>query len=136
GYLRPDGNLVLAGRRSDMYIRGGYNIYPIEVENVLALHPKLAEVAVIGVPAPDIGEKGVAIVVPVNPSDLPELGELRDFVKEHIADYKRPDEMVVVDALPRTPLMKVARAQLPDLVRAALSTSAQRMAHSNEMRQG
>jgi len=123
GYLRPDGNLVLAGRRSDMYIRGGYNIYPVEVESVLALHPKVAEVAVIGVPAPDIGEKGVAIVVPADPSDVPELGELRDFVKQHIADYKRPDELVIVDALPHTPLMKVARGELPDLVRAIQSSS-------------
>ena len=64
GYLREDGNLAIVGRATDLYIRGGYNVYPAEVEAVLALHPKVASVSVVGVPAPRIGEIGVAFVVP------------------------------------------------------------------------
>ena len=64
GRLDPAGNLVLVGRAGDMYIRGGYNVYPLEVENVLAEHPAVDQVSVIGVPAPVIGEIGVAFVVP------------------------------------------------------------------------
>ena len=63
GRFRDDGNLVLCGRITEMYIRGGYNVYPLEVENVLAEHPGVERVAVLGVPAPVIGEIGVAFVV-------------------------------------------------------------------------
>ncbi|HEY6788878.1 MAG TPA: AMP-binding protein, partial [Trebonia sp.] len=59
GYLRADGNLAIVGRATDMYIRGGYNVYPGEVEAVLALHPAIASVSVVGTPAPRIGEIGV-----------------------------------------------------------------------------
>ena len=64
GRLRPDGNLVLAGRLKEMYIRGGYNVYPTEVEAVLTEHPAIARAAVIGGPDPVLGEIGVAFVVP------------------------------------------------------------------------
>src|ERR1700690_3198625 len=70
GFLTPRGDLTLVGRTGDMYIRGGYNVYPIEVENVLMEHPAVAKVAVVGLPTPVIGEIGVAHVVPTNP-DLP-----------------------------------------------------------------
>ena len=78
GYLREDGNLAIVGRATDMYIRGGYNVYPAEVEAVLALHPKVASVSVVGVPAPRIGEIGVAFVVPADPEKPPTLEELRE----------------------------------------------------------
>ena len=65
GRIDPAGNLVLVGRAGDMYIRGGYNVYPLEVENVLAEHPAVEQASVIGVPAPVIGEIGVAFVVAV-----------------------------------------------------------------------
>ena len=67
GFFRDDGNLVLCGRITEMYIRGGYNVYPLEVENVLAEHPGVDRVAVVGVPAPVIGEIGVAFVVARDP---------------------------------------------------------------------
>ena len=77
GRIDGDGNLRLAGRASEMYIRGGYNVYPIEVENVLAEHPKVVRAAVVGTPAPVIGEIGVAFVIPADPSEPPTLAELR-----------------------------------------------------------
>ena len=92
-----DGNLVLVGRAGDMYIRGGYNVYPLEVENVLAEHPAVDQVSVIGVPAPVIGEIGVAFVV-LDPAGAREAsdGELRAWCRDRLADYKAPDRFVRV----------------------------------------
>jgi acyl-CoA synthetase (AMP-forming)/AMP-acid ligase II len=112
GYLDPDGNLVLVGRLGDMYIRGGYNVYPLEVENVLAEHPGVATAAVIGVATPVIGEIGRAFVVPVDPANPPTLAELRTWVADRLADYKRPDELVLRDSLPLTAMGKVDKSAL------------------------
>jgi acyl-CoA synthetase (AMP-forming)/AMP-acid ligase II len=120
GRLTEDGDLVLVGRTGDLYIRGGYNVHPLEVENVLAEHPAVGRVAVVGAPAPVIGEIGVAFVVPVDPSSPPTLDELRDWTREHLADYKRPDRMECVEDLPVTPMLKVDRDALR---RAAASTA-------------
>jgi acyl-CoA synthetase (AMP-forming)/AMP-acid ligase II len=111
GVLREDGNLSLIGRGSDMYIRGGYNIHPVEVEGVLADHPGVKAAAVVGRSAPVIGEVGVAFVVPTG-ANPPSLQELRAHVVAHLADYKAPDEVVVVDQLPLTPMLKVDRVAL------------------------
>lgn len=115
GHLDDDGNLILVGRAGDMYIRGGYNVYPLEVENVVAENPGVATVAVIGVPAPVIGEIGVAYVVAERggPQDhLLSLGEMRSWVRKYLADYKAPDELVIVEALPLTPMGKVDKVAL------------------------
>jgi acyl-CoA synthetase (AMP-forming)/AMP-acid ligase II len=112
GYLREDGNLAIVGRASDMYIRGGYNIYPAEVEAVLALHPKVASVSVVGVPAPRIGEIGVAFVVPADPAKPPTLEELRETVRIELSDYKAPDQLEVVGQLPVNAMMKVDKKAL------------------------
>jgi acyl-CoA synthetase (AMP-forming)/AMP-acid ligase II len=112
GYLREDGNLAIVGRAGDMYIRGGYNIYPAEVEAVLALHPKVASVSVVGVPAPRIGEIGVAFVVTADPASPPTLEELRDTVRIELSDYKAPDRLEIVDQLPVNAMMKVDKKAL------------------------
>jgi acyl-CoA synthetase (AMP-forming)/AMP-acid ligase II len=112
GSLTGDGHLVLAGRAGDMYIRGGYNIHPLQVENVLSTHPKVAQVTVVGAPAPVIGEIGVAFVVPENRSAPPDLASLRAWSNRWLADYKAPDELVLVDELPLTAMAKVDRETL------------------------
>jgi acyl-CoA synthetase (AMP-forming)/AMP-acid ligase II len=112
GYLDPHGNLVLVGRLGDMYIRGGYNVYPLEIENVLAEHPGVVTAAVIGVATPVIGEIGLAFVVPADPAHPPTLTELRTWVADRLADYKRPDEVIVRDSLPLTAMGKVDKAAL------------------------
>jgi acyl-CoA synthetase (AMP-forming)/AMP-acid ligase II len=112
GYLDPEGNLVLVGRVGDLYIRGGYNVYPLEVEHVLTEHPAVAEASVLGVPAPVIGEIGVAFVVPPAGCDAPSLDELRAWCGARLADYKAPDRLVVLDELPRTPMAKVDKEAL------------------------
>ncbi len=116
GHRDPSGNLVLAGRLNDMYIRGGYNVHPLQVEHVLDEHPGVRASAVIGVPAPGLGEIGVAFVVPSSDAPQPTLDELRAWCKERLADYKRPDRLVLVDALPLTSMMKVDKAALARLL--------------------
>ncbi|MBY0273710.1 acyl--CoA ligase [Candidatus Binatia bacterium] len=112
GVLDQDGYLKLVGRKKEMYIRGGYNVYPVEVEAVLGEHPQIAQVAVIGIPDPVLGERGVAFLVPRDPARPPDADDVRAFVKRHIADYKAPDRVVVCAELPLTPGMKVDKAAL------------------------
>lgn len=118
GYLHEDGNLSIVGRGTDMYIRGGYNIYPAEVEAVLALHPKVASVSVIGSPAPRIGEIGVAFVVPADTEKPPTLEELRETVRSELADYKAPDRLEIIDQLPVNAMMKIDKNALRALASA------------------
>lgn len=106
------GNLRIVGRLKEMYIRGGYNVYPAEVEHVLTDHPQVDRVAVIGRPAPTIGEEGVAFVVPTDPADPPDLEALRSWCRERIADYKAPDRLVLLESLPVTSMLKVDKRAL------------------------
>jgi len=112
GRLDDDGNLVLVGRASDMYIRGGYNVYPLEVENVLTEHPSIAGAAVVGAERSVIGEIGVAFIVVVPGAPIPSPDSIRSWVADRLADYKAPDEVRVVEALPLTPMGKVDKGAL------------------------
>jgi acyl-CoA synthetase (AMP-forming)/AMP-acid ligase II len=112
GRLQHDGNLVLVGRVSDMYIRGGYNVYPLEVENVLTEHPSIASAAVVGAERSVIGEIGVAFVVLVPGAPVPSPDSVRAWVADRLADYKAPDEVRVVDTLPLTAMGKVDKIAL------------------------
>jgi acyl-CoA synthetase (AMP-forming)/AMP-acid ligase II len=96
-----------------MIIRGGENVYPVEVENALAGHPDVAEVAVIGIPDERWGEAVKAVVVP-RVGATPRLESLRAHAARHIASYKLPVSIDVVDALPRNASGKVLRRQLRD----------------------
>jgi acyl-CoA synthetase (AMP-forming)/AMP-acid ligase II len=119
GFLDDDGYLHLVGRANELYIRGGYNVYPAEVEAVLGGHPGVGQVAVVGAPDPVLGEIGVAFVVPSldGPVDADQLlGSLRSAARSALADYKAPDRVVVVDALPMTPMMKVDKRALGELL--------------------
>jgi len=116
GTFDADGNLVLVGRSGDMYIRGGFNIHPVEIEQVLAEHPRVRAAAVVGHPADVIGEIGVAFVVPDDPADPISLPALRDWAKAHLSDYKAPDHLIVVAELPLTAMSKIDRNRLQQLV--------------------
>ncbi len=106
GSLDERGYLTLVGRRTEMYIRGGYNVYPVEVEQVLAAHPDVAHVAVVGVPDRVLGEIGVAYVVAADGA-APDLERLRAHCRAILADYKAPDRLELLDALPLTAMGKV-----------------------------
>ncbi len=111
-----DGNLTLVGRGGDMYIRGGYNVHPGEVERALSSHAGVKQAAVVGRSAPVIGEIGVACVVPADATTPPTLAELRAHVVGELADYKAPDELLIVDELPLTAMLKPDRLGLRELI--------------------
>lgn len=119
GFLDPRGDLRLAGRSTEMYIRGGYNVYPIEVENRIGVHPAVDRVAVVGAAAPVLGEIGVAFVVPADPQSPPSLDELRAWCNAELATYKAPDALVCIDELPLTAMSKIDKRALAPLAAAA-----------------
>jgi acyl-CoA synthetase (AMP-forming)/AMP-acid ligase II len=129
GRLTPEGNLQLSGRAHERYIRGGYNVYPAEVEETLSSHPAVARVAVVGAEDDILGEVGVAVVVAV-PGARPDLASLRAHCIRTLSDYKAPDALVVVDELPLTPMMKVDPAQLASLAAQGVEERRQRLAVS------
>lgn len=112
GAIDARGNLRLAGRQKEMYIRGGYNVHPMEVEAALADHPGVAEVAVVPRPDDVMGEVGVAVIVPTDPGQPPTLEDLRAHLAPRLARYKLPEAMRVVDALPLTAMQKLDRRAL------------------------
>jgi len=95
-----------------MYVRGGYNVYPVEIESVLSTHPDIASVAVVPRADPVMGEIGVAVVVPRDPDRVPTLDDLRAFAAANIAAYKLPEAMLVRAELPLTAGEKVDRRAL------------------------
>ena len=115
GSIDERGNLRLAGRSKEMFVRGGYNVYPAEVEAVLADHPLVAEVVVVPRPDDVMGELGVAVVVPTDAGRPPTLDELRTFLEPKLARFKLPEAVRIVEAIPLTPMQKVDRRSLTDL---------------------
>ena len=112
GSLDADGYLYLSGRRGDRIVRGGENIYPVEVEDVLAGHAEVREVAVVGVPDRRWGEVVKAFVVAHHADDPPAAEELRAFARARLAGFKVPVEWEFVDALPRNHAGKLLRRVL------------------------
>jgi malonyl-CoA/methylmalonyl-CoA synthetase len=108
--IGSDGYLIIRGRSKELIITGGFNVYPGEVEDVVAGHPGVAEVAVTGTPSDEWGEVVTAWIVPDGVP--PSAGELAEFVAPLLADYKRPRLVRVVAALPRNAMGKVVRSQI------------------------
>jgi fatty-acyl-CoA synthase len=111
GSIDADGFVCVLDRLKDMIIRAGENIYSLEVENVLATHPDVAEVAVVGVPDPMFDERVRAVVVP-RPGRTPSVESLRAHAAASLADYKVPAEVRLVSELPRNPSGKVLKRRL------------------------
>ncbi|MFI5612193.1 AMP-binding protein [Amycolatopsis sp. NPDC051903] len=111
GRLSPDGHLKITDRLKDVYVCGGFNVYPAEVEQVLAEHPDVAESAVIGVPDARLGEVGRAFVVP-RPGSRPSADEILAHCKENLANFKLPRSVELVAELPRSPAGKVLKRLL------------------------
>jgi 2-furoate---CoA ligase len=112
GYEDADGDFYVVGRVDDMVISGGENIHPLEVENVLARCPGVAEVAVAGMPDPKWGEVVTAFVVPAAPTVTPEAIDRFCRASAELADFKRPRRIELVRAIPKSPVGKVLRRQL------------------------
>jgi fatty-acyl-CoA synthase len=113
GSIDADGYIRVLDRLKDMIIRGGENIYSVEVENALAAHPDIAEVAVIGVPDPIFDERVRAVVVP-RPGSAPTVASVREHAATLLADYKVPAEVRFAAALPRNPAGKVLKRRLAE----------------------
>jgi o-succinylbenzoate---CoA ligase len=113
GAVEPGtGLLTVHGRAGDLIISGGENVWPTPVEQALARHPMVAEVAVVGVTDPEWGQRVVAVIVPADRATPPTLAELRGLVKEQLPAFCAPREVRIVDALPKTALGKVVRDAL------------------------
>jgi acyl-CoA synthetase (AMP-forming)/AMP-acid ligase II len=111
GWLDEDGYIYLAGRGDDMIIRGGENISPEEVEDVLHSHPQIDEAAVIGIPHPDWGQEPCAIVV-LKKGEVADADEVMAYCRSRLAGFKRPGSVVFIDSLPRNPMGKVLKKKL------------------------
>lgn len=108
GRVDEDGYFFVVDRKKDLIIRGGYNVYPREVEEVLYEHPAVAEAAVVGVPHPGLGEEVAAAVV-LRPGATATAEELRDHVKAQVAPYKYPRIVWITDALPKSATGKLLK---------------------------
>jgi malonyl-CoA/methylmalonyl-CoA synthetase len=108
--VSPDGYVAIRGRRTELIISGGHNVYPAEVETVLGRHPSVAEVAVVGQPSPEWGEVVVAFVV--GAGGPPDLAALEALATEQLAPFKRPRQFHARETLPRNAMGKVVRRQL------------------------
>ncbi len=118
GWVDDEGRLRLAGRQGEMYVRGGYNVHPVEVEAVLAEHPAVAEIVIVARPDDVMGEVGVAVVVVAPGQPAPDLAALRAVADGRLAPHKLPEDLVIVDALALTAMDKVDRRALTAWVRA------------------
>ncbi|OQM78115.1 MULTISPECIES: class I adenylate-forming enzyme family protein [Rhodococcus] len=117
---RPDGRIELCGRRKEMYVRSGYNVYPVEIENVIAADPAVAMCAVVGVPDAIYGEVGHAYIVATQNGDV-NIEAVRARCGEKLARYKIPAQFHVVDSLPLTPSGKIKKVALLDAVRGKIA---------------
>jgi malonyl-CoA/methylmalonyl-CoA synthetase len=115
GWRSADGYYTITGRARELIISGGYNIYPREVEDVLAEHPAVAEIAVLGAPDADMGEQVVAVIVPKE-GRTPDAEDIIAFCRERLASYKKPRRVVFVASLPRNALGKVQKHLLAERI--------------------
>ena len=106
-----DGYYFIVDRKKDLIIRGGYNVYPREIEEVLHEHPAVAEVAVIGIPHPELGEE-IGAAVALKPGASATTDELRAFARDRVAAYKYPRYVWLVDTLPKGPTGKILRREV------------------------
>jgi long-chain acyl-CoA synthetase len=111
GRRDAEGFYYIVDRKKDMIIRGGYNVYPREIEEVLYEHPAVAEAAVVGVPHDSLGEE-VAAVLTLKPGASATPDELRGYVKDRVAAYKYPRIVRIVDTLPKGPTGKILKREI------------------------
>jgi long-chain acyl-CoA synthetase len=111
GRVDEDGYFFIVDRKKEMIIRGGYNVYPREIEEVLYEHPAVRDCAVLGIPHAELGEEVGAAVV-LAPSAAANEAELREFVKGQVAAYKYPRHVWIVDELPKTATGKILKREI------------------------
>lgn len=120
GIKDDEGYISIVDRKKDMIIRGGYNVYPREVEEVLYQHPAIVEAAVIGVPDENYGEEIMAVVVAREGSEIHE-DEIEQFCRQHLAPYKVPRKLETMDSLPKNSTGKILKRLIKEQVTAAMA---------------
>jgi long-chain acyl-CoA synthetase len=120
GYLDEDGHLYLVERKKDLVIRGGFNIFPKDIEEILYQHPAIAEAAVVGKPDELMGEEVFAYVVLKHGESATE-DELIEHCRSHLAKYKCPSRVEFIDTMPKTPIGKIQKKELRKLAEGANS---------------
>ena len=121
GYRDADGDLFLVDRLKEVIIRGGYNVYPAEIEAVLGSHPGVLEAAIVGIPDERLGQEVGALVVAREPAAPPDPDLLIAYVKERVAGYKYPRVLLLTHSLPRSPSGKLLRREIDPAALRALS---------------
>jgi long-chain acyl-CoA synthetase len=111
GRIDEKGNLWIVDRVKDLIIRGGFNVYPVDVEAAILQHPDVAEAGVVGRPSDTWGEEPVVFVVPAGGATI-DSNDILKFCEERLAKYKRPVEVIVLDMLPKTPIGKIDKKEL------------------------
>ncbi|MGW8322572.1 MAG: class I adenylate-forming enzyme family protein, partial [Thermodesulfobacteriota bacterium] len=106
GRCDEEGYLYFTDRKKDMIVRGGYNVYSVEVESVLYEHPAVGQCAVVGKPHSELGEDVLAFVAP-KPGEEVTAEELQEFTRDKLADYKRPRDIRFIESMPINPTGKV-----------------------------
>ncbi len=119
GVMTDDGYLTITDRKKDMFIVGGFNAYPAEIERLLLGHPEVAQAAVVGVPDERMGEVGYAFVLPTHGTS-PDAAEIVAWSKQHMANFKAPKYVEVVDALPLNASGKVLKFELRERAEGSL----------------
>ncbi|MDX1510451.1 MAG: FadD3 family acyl-CoA ligase [Nitriliruptorales bacterium] len=114
GVMDEAGNIDITDRLKDMFIVGGFNAYPAEIENDLVEHPAIAQAAVVGMPHSRLGEVGCAFLVQATGSELPSTQDLRDWCRDRMANFKVPRHFEWVEAFPTNPSGKVLKHELRD----------------------
>jgi long-chain acyl-CoA synthetase len=114
GYLDDDGHLFLVERKKDLIIRGGFNIFPKDIEEVLYQHPAVVEAAVVGMPDQLMGEEVLAYVVPRPGEEITET-DIISYCREHLAKYKCPKKIQFLESMPKTPIGKIQKKELRKL---------------------
>lgn len=113
GKIDDDGYVFVLGRKKDMIIISGHNVYPVDVEDVLYTHPKVVEAAVIGVPDKTRGE-AIKAFISLKKGEVATEAEIKKFCRERLVDYKVPREVVFMEALPKTASGKIRKQSLRD----------------------
>ena len=109
GTMDDRGYITITGRSKEMIIRGGINIYPREIEDVLFAHPAIAQAAVLGIPDQKWGERIIAAILPQNPASPPSPNELKTYCRQQLAAHKTPAQWIILDAFPTTASGKIQK---------------------------
>jgi acyl-CoA synthetase (AMP-forming)/AMP-acid ligase II len=112
GYFDEEGFFFFVDRKKDIVRRGGENISSLEIEGVMRLHPHVADAAILGKPDDVLGERVVAFVVPSEEHPVPDTADIQAYVAEQLAKFKVPEEIYLVEELPRTSTGKIIKAKL------------------------